>query len=206
MDRESLTDEVRNYLRDKRYVVVFDDVWSLHFWDDIEFVVIDNKKGSNILITTRNLDVVVSCKRSYFTERVIRQWIAEGFVKEESGKTLEEIAEGFLIELIHRSLVQSSINKAHHQVFRIPRSWQQNWLRYLGVEFERKNFTLRPFVCETTSELSYSEKINGNDSSSSRSSRSHRRQTRMSDIKVDIPDFEGKLQPDEFADWLQTIE
>ncbi|KAL5077415.1 hypothetical protein RYX36_016399 [Vicia faba] len=43
MDRASLTDEVRNYLQQKRYVVVFDDVWSVHFWDDIEFAVIDNK-------------------------------------------------------------------------------------------------------------------------------------------------------------------
>ena len=46
----------------------------------------------------------------------------------------------------------------------------------------------------------------GSDSSSSRSSRSHRRQTRMNDIKVDIPNFEGKLHPDEFVDWLQTVE
>ena len=27
-----------------------------------------------------------------------------------------------------------------------------------------------------------------------------------SDIKVDIPNFEGKLQPDEFVEWLQTVE
>jgi hypothetical protein len=46
----------------------------------------------------------------------------------------------------------------------------------------------------------------GSDSSSSRSSRSHRCQPRMNDIKVDIPDFEGELQPDEFVDWLQAIE
>jgi len=38
------------------------------------------------------------------------------------------------------------------------------------------------------------------DSSFSRSSRSHRRQTQMSDIKAVIPNFEGKLQPDEFVD------
>ncbi|AES58973.1 NB-ARC domain disease resistance protein [Medicago truncatula] len=42
------------------------------------------------------------------SKRVIRQWIAEGFVKEESGKTLEEVAEGYLSELIRRSLVQVS--------------------------------------------------------------------------------------------------
>ncbi|KAK7272902.1 hypothetical protein RIF29_13944 [Crotalaria pallida] len=39
---------------------------------------------------------------------VIRQWIAEGFVKYESNKTLEEVAEQYLQELIHRSLVQVS--------------------------------------------------------------------------------------------------
>jgi len=230
MDRGSLIEEIRNYLQRKRYIIVFDDVWSLHFWDDIEFAAIDSKNGSRIFITTRIMDVVVSCKKSSFIEvlelqcltheqslelfnkkafkfdyggccpkeligisneivqkcnglplaivaiggllstreknvfewqrfrenlnlelktnthligineilslsyddlpyylkscllyfgvypedfeirskRVIRQWIAEGFVKEEKGKTLEEVAEGYLTELIHRSLVQVS--------------------------------------------------------------------------------------------------
>jgi len=45
----------------------------------------------------------------------------------------------------------------------------------------------------------------GSDSSSSRSSRSQQCQPRMNDIRVEIPDFEGELQPDEFVDWLQTI-
>jgi len=40
----------------------------------------------------------------------------------------------------------------------------------------------------------------GSDSSSSRSSCSQWPQLRMNDIKVDIPNFEGKLQPDEFVD------
>ncbi|KAI5409163.1 hypothetical protein KIW84_054825 [Lathyrus oleraceus] len=39
---------------------------------------------------------------------MVRQLVAEGFVKEEKGKTLEEVAEGYLTELIHRSLVQVS--------------------------------------------------------------------------------------------------
>ncbi|KAI5409152.1 hypothetical protein KIW84_054817, partial [Lathyrus oleraceus] len=230
MDRGSLTEQVRNYLQQKRYIVVFDDVWSVHFWDDIQFAVIDNKNGSRIFITTRNRNVVVSCKKSSFTEMlelqpltqeqslelfnkkafkfdydgccpkeltaianeivqkcnglplaivaiggllstrektgfewhrfrenlslelkkdanligikeilglsyddlpyylkscllyfaiypvdyvvrsktVIHHWIAEGFVKEERGKTLEEVAEGYLTELIHRNLVQVS--------------------------------------------------------------------------------------------------
>jgi disease resistance protein RPM1 len=209
---------------------VFDDVWNVHFWNEVESAVIDNKNGSKIFITTRNIDVAISCKKSSFVEvhelqpltqeqslelfnkkvfqfdfdgccpkelidisfeivkkckglplaivaiggllstkdkntfewkrfsenlrlelkkdshligiqeilslsyddlpyrlklcllyfgiypedyeiesnRLFGQWIAEGFVKEERGKTLEDVAEGYLIELIRRSLVQVS--------------------------------------------------------------------------------------------------
>ncbi|KEH33990.1 NB-ARC domain disease resistance protein [Medicago truncatula] len=40
------------------------------------------------------------------SKTLTRQWIAEGFVKEDRGRTFEEVAEGYLVELIHRSLVQ----------------------------------------------------------------------------------------------------
>ncbi|GAU29583.1 hypothetical protein TSUD_153330 [Trifolium subterraneum] len=224
MNKDSLVDEVRKYLQEKRYVVVFDDVWNSPFWADIKFAMIDKQKGSRILITTRNMDVATSCSDSaivkihelkglddeqslklfnkkafhdsdevcpeklidisskivkkcgglplaiiviagqlscknrnriewykfnenikpklkkdfvintflipsyhdlsynlkacllYFgiypedyevdSKRLIRQWIAEGFIKEEEEMTLEEVAEGYLTELIHRSLVQ----------------------------------------------------------------------------------------------------
>ncbi|KAG4920822.1 hypothetical protein AAZX31_18G090300 [Glycine max] len=230
MDKWSLTDEVRNHLRHKRYVVVFDDVWNTLFWQEMEFALIDDENGSRILMTTRNQDVVNSCKRSaviqvhelqpltlekslelFYTKafgsdfngrcpsnlkdisteivkkcqglplaivvigcllfdekreilkwqrfyqnlscelgknpslspvkrilgfsyhdlpynlkpcflyfgiypedykvergRLILQWIAEGFVKSEATKTLEEVAEKYLNELIQRSLVQVS--------------------------------------------------------------------------------------------------
>jgi len=38
--------------------------------------------------------------------RLIRLWIAEGFVKEKEGMVLEEVAEGYLYELLNRSLIQ----------------------------------------------------------------------------------------------------
>ena len=38
--------------------------------------------------------------------RLIQLWIAEGFVKEKQGLTLEELAQAYLNQLIHRSLVQ----------------------------------------------------------------------------------------------------
>lgn len=36
---------------------------------------------------------------------LIYQWTMEGFVKQKEGRTVEEVAEGYLIELIHRSLI-----------------------------------------------------------------------------------------------------
>ncbi|GKB87773.1 hypothetical protein Tco_0960045 [Tanacetum coccineum] len=36
--------------------------------------------------------------------------------------------------------------------------------------------------------------------------RGRRNQFREFDIKVDIPEFEGRVQPDEFLDWLHTVE
>ncbi|WJX31539.1 hypothetical protein P8452_19959 [Trifolium repens] len=232
MDRGALISELRKYLLKKRYVFVFDDIWNKYFWDEIEYAVSDHKNGSKILITTRNMDVAIHCKKSSFIEvhelhplteeqsfelfnkkafqfdfdgscpkdlidisfqiarkckglplaivvvaiggllctkeknafewqrfninmtlelkkdshltgikkilgfsyddlpfylkscllyfgiypedyeveskRLIQQWIAEGFVKEERGKTLEEVAEGYLTELVRRSLVQVS--------------------------------------------------------------------------------------------------
>ncbi|GAU41227.1 hypothetical protein TSUD_129030 [Trifolium subterraneum] len=68
MDQDSLVDEVRNCLQQKRYVVVFDDVWNIRFWDEIDFAMTDIKNGSKIIITTRNKDVVNACKKSAFVD------------------------------------------------------------------------------------------------------------------------------------------
>jgi len=230
MDRRSLIKEVRKHLQNRRYVVLFDDVWNKKFWDDIESAMIDDKNKSRILITTRYENVAYFCKKSSFIEvhkleeplseeeslrllckkafygsnggcpeelkdisleivrkckglplaivaiggllsqkvqtaakwakfsknlslklesnselssitkilslsyndlpynlrlcllyfgmypedyevksgKLIRQWIAEGFIKQERGKTLEEVAQKHLKELITRSLVQVS--------------------------------------------------------------------------------------------------
>ena len=40
--------------------------------------------------------------------RLIRIWIAEGFVKGVKGKTVEQVAEEYLVKLTNRSLVQAS--------------------------------------------------------------------------------------------------
>uniref|UniRef100_A0A2N9FHW2 Uncharacterized protein n=1 Tax=Fagus sylvatica TaxID=28930 RepID=A0A2N9FHW2_FAGSY len=201
-DKMLVINKAREYLREKRYVVVFDDVWEIDFWGVIEHALPDNDKGGRVMITTRKWEVANFCKKSslvhvhelqplppndawelfckrafqfdygghcpleleklshYIVEkcqglplaivaiggllstkdktilewqnlydnlgfelgrnphlaedysinctRLIRQWIAEGFVKEIKNKMLEEVAREYLIKLIHRSLVQVS--------------------------------------------------------------------------------------------------
>nr|UBY07515.1 NBS-LRR disease resistance protein [Dasypyrum villosum] len=53
-------------------------------------------------------NVILDVDIDYLFRRkgVIRHWIAAGFVKETGNKTLEEVAEGYLNELVNRSLLQ----------------------------------------------------------------------------------------------------
>jgi len=81
----------------------------------------------------------------------------------------------------------------------------------LGEEMRRQIQQLQETVNAQQTQLEAKQMQSDVDESSSESSslRSHRPQRlsfRDNDIKVDIPDSEGKLHPDEFVDWLQTVE
>jgi disease resistance protein RPM1 len=57
MEEEELIKEIREYLGQERYLVVFDDVWEIGFWGNMEHALLDHDNGSRILVTTRNEDV-----------------------------------------------------------------------------------------------------------------------------------------------------
>ncbi|KAL7235110.1 hypothetical protein ACSBR1_018573 [Camellia fascicularis] len=130
MSYRELIEMITNFLRLKRYVIVFDDVWSSNLWRDIHVSLLDEGLGSRelsnnpglegvktiLLLSFNDLPYRLKCCFLYcclFPEdykikrkRLIRLWMEEGFVEKVRGRTPEEVAEGYLMELICRSMLQ----------------------------------------------------------------------------------------------------
>ncbi|CAM0948404.1 unnamed protein product [Alopecurus aequalis] len=60
---KNLAKYLRENLKDKRYFIVLDDLWTLDAWRWIEEIIfpISNRKGSRIVITTRNVGLAKEC-------------------------------------------------------------------------------------------------------------------------------------------------
>ncbi|KAE8788973.1 F-box/kelch-repeat protein SKIP11 [Hordeum vulgare] len=54
-------ENIRNYLHDKRYLIVVDDLWDTSAWDVINKVFPKGSQGSRIIITTQIEDVALAC-------------------------------------------------------------------------------------------------------------------------------------------------
>ncbi|CAL4897529.1 unnamed protein product [Urochloa decumbens] len=58
LDERLLIDEAIEFLNDKRYLIVIDDIWDKKPWDEvIKFALIENNMRSRIITTTRNIIV-----------------------------------------------------------------------------------------------------------------------------------------------------
>ncbi|KAF3336229.1 disease resistance protein RPM1-like protein [Carex littledalei] len=57
VDMLELTDMISRYLKDKRYIIVFDDVWTSTLWDDFKLALPDNACGSRVIFATRSDNV-----------------------------------------------------------------------------------------------------------------------------------------------------
>ncbi|KAI8027084.1 Disease resistance protein RPM1 [Camellia lanceoleosa] len=60
MSYRELMEMITNFLRLKRYAIVFDDVWSSNLWRDIHLSLLDEGLGSRVILTTRKEDVASS--------------------------------------------------------------------------------------------------------------------------------------------------
>ncbi|KAJ0102879.1 hypothetical protein Patl1_03745 [Pistacia atlantica] len=54
MEEKDFIMKLREHLKDKCYMIVFDDVWKIKFWRDVEHALLDNQKNSRVMLTTRN--------------------------------------------------------------------------------------------------------------------------------------------------------
>ncbi|XP_059454970.1 disease resistance protein RPM1-like [Corylus avellana] len=50
--------------------------------------------------------------------RLVWLWVAEGFITRKKGKPLEDVAEEFLMELIHRNFVQVSFGELDYEIYK----------------------------------------------------------------------------------------
>ena len=64
-DEDQLIEKIRGELQDKRYVIVFDDIWTTNAWESIKLVLPDVNNGSRIMVTTRDERVAYSCCSPY---------------------------------------------------------------------------------------------------------------------------------------------
>ncbi|KAL2514250.1 hypothetical protein Fot_28221 [Forsythia ovata] len=63
MDGNRLKAIIKDFLRERRYVLVFDDVWSIHPWEAIRYALPNENNGSRVILTTRFMDVASSCSK-----------------------------------------------------------------------------------------------------------------------------------------------
>ncbi|KAF2922674.1 hypothetical protein DAI22_07g130800 [Oryza sativa Japonica Group] len=64
-DEHHLINKLREYLQDKRYFLVIDDIWDAQTWRIIECALVKNSQGSRIVTTTRINEIAKSCCCSY---------------------------------------------------------------------------------------------------------------------------------------------
>ncbi|XP_058204020.1 disease resistance protein RPM1-like [Rhododendron vialii] len=65
MDANSLKGIIHAFLRQKRYVVILDDVWGIQAWQVLRIILPECNCGSRVILTTRNVDLASSASEEY---------------------------------------------------------------------------------------------------------------------------------------------
>uniref|UniRef100_A0A0E0J3V8 Uncharacterized protein n=1 Tax=Oryza nivara TaxID=4536 RepID=A0A0E0J3V8_ORYNI len=60
-DERQLVDELRQFLEDKRYLIIIDDIWDEKVWEFIKIAFPINHLGSRLITTTRKVSVCEAC-------------------------------------------------------------------------------------------------------------------------------------------------
>uniref|UniRef100_A0A0E0A5H7 AAA+ ATPase domain-containing protein n=1 Tax=Oryza glumipatula TaxID=40148 RepID=A0A0E0A5H7_9ORYZ len=114
-DIANLVDNLRDYLKQKRYIVVVDDIWKPEPWNFIGEALVKTSPGSIIILTTRVKEVAMSSSSSHggfvypmkhLDDAHSKRWIAEGFINANPGESVYEAGLRYFNVLINWSLIQ----------------------------------------------------------------------------------------------------
>ncbi|CAM0909665.1 unnamed protein product [Alopecurus aequalis] len=153
MSRVRLIEELQSNLRDKKYLIVLDDVWDTDDWLFFNSALVRNGRGSRVLVTTRKKDVASLANDGFLVELKIlsyteawhlfcqkafrrledkicpvnlRPW-AEKIVKKCQGLPLALVAIGSLLS--YRELEEQEWSSLHNQLsWQLANSPELNWI------------------------------------------------------------------------------
>ncbi|KAF8699060.1 hypothetical protein HU200_034751 [Digitaria exilis] len=70
LDERQLINKLQEFLENKRYFIVIDDIWDTRSWGIIKLALADNNGGSRVLITTRTHEVATKAGGLYELQRL----------------------------------------------------------------------------------------------------------------------------------------
>ncbi|KAK8633225.1 hypothetical protein V6N13_014073 [Hibiscus sabdariffa] len=118
---EDMTDELFKFLKEKKCLVIVDDIWSKDAWDSIKPAFPEKETRTKILLTSRNTEVVSHADRRGYLHQLQclnqnQSWellrkiaFSQASAEEEDGNEgsiSEDLAERYLMELVERCMLQ----------------------------------------------------------------------------------------------------
>uniref|UniRef100_A0A452XD09 Uncharacterized protein n=1 Tax=Aegilops tauschii subsp. strangulata TaxID=200361 RepID=A0A452XD09_AEGTS len=123
-----LEETLKEFLKQKKYLIILDDVCSIEAFYGFAKTLVCNGNGSRLMIPTREGEVAKLAPELHLPSNIleeccflycslfpedylfrrkilVRLWTAEGFIMEKGVSTLEEVAEGYLKELVNRNML-----------------------------------------------------------------------------------------------------
>nr|CAB3480855.1 unnamed protein product [Digitaria exilis] len=97
MDLKQLTDKLTMFLKERKCLIVLDDVWSTTEWDMVKNCL---ENATRIIVTTREKE-----DHKIMRKKLVRRWVAEGYAREMHGMTAEEAGDKYFEELLDRSMI-----------------------------------------------------------------------------------------------------
>ncbi|KAH9767891.1 hypothetical protein KPL71_011446 [Citrus sinensis] len=155
-DFEMKKNTLHNYLKNKRYLIVIQDVWRGDIWDFLKEALPDHQNGSRILTALIHIVGLSSCrlendekirldlvppKGKLRARQLYQLWIAEAFIPDNCESTAEE----YLKELIDRGFIQ--VNKKDLELEDDPMPAPEKLPHLKVLKLKRSSYSGRKLVC-----------------------------------------------------------